>query len=250
MKSLLALLLIVPFSCVFIGCPAKHHWEKETFFISKYFEPTLFVSQIEGADTLFVVKYKVGNKDMKGEEWSKYKSLCVKHNDLGLSKPYKYSYEYGAKVVAWDFEKVEIKCLSDYDKEHLKGSSLNDITTFYTTTLYPFLKSGYEKLADPKSFGIPETILKLLYPAQWLHSPDFKFSLSSFFPNIPVVRRTSELKKDDLMVIGGGYPNTVPHLAVIRLDKRPEKTGDYMIDVIFTTDEGGTIAAGGIVHFD
>ena len=42
----------------------------------------------------------------------------------------------------------------------------------------------------------------------------------------------------------------VPHLAVIRLDKRPDKPGDYMIDVIFTTDEGGTIAAGGIVHFD
>ena len=164
MKSLLALLLIVPFSCVFIGCPAKHHWEKETFFISKYFEPTLFVSQIEGADTLFVVKYKVGNKDMKGEEWNKYKSLCVKHNDLGLSKPYKYSYEYGAKVVAWDFEKVEIKCLSDYDKEHLKGSSLNDITTFYTTTLYPFLKSGYEKLADQRlpCNSVPPFPMKLL----------------------------------------------------------------------------------------
>lgn len=216
----------------------------DSHFVYHYFTPfELYLSQIEDADDMMLIHYSYKSSSLIKHDTEPYGQLCQKHNDIAFSSENNSTL---ARVISWDFVKIDITCDTDFDETHPHGALLNDITTFYTTSLYPFFRSGYKNLIRGSDISLDEDILTRLYPSgEFIHSKGHYYSLKSSFPNHPIVKKTSQLTPSDLIAIGGFYPSHLPNLAVIKFDKKPKISGTYDINIEFTTDEGAVVSARG-----
>lgn len=250
MKTFIKLFAIIAACSILQGCPAPplDAPQNRKHFVRVYFELSkTYFTQLPEDENLFQISYKlvevytISEISKEKEKKEKYNRLAAKHNDLNF--PHKYrpgSSAEGMYVIGYDFTKVEIFCDADYDDEHPAGTDLGDIATFYSTSLYPFTKSGYKNIATAAEIKakIEEPILSYLYPESYSHSTGNYYSLTTFFPNHPIVKKVSELTKEDLVMIGGMFPMALPNIAVIKLDKKPKTPGNYAIEVVFTKDYG------------
>lgn len=257
-KLLNSLFLLFSLS-ILTGCPlfgpTVSEGLKEDCFVREYFEVSnLFLNSI--GDNVFTISYDksdckyVSLYSKTKEEKTKYRSLCTKYGDTNFPHRYKSTQHDKCAVISQDFQRVDIICLNDYDKEHKAGSSLQDISTFYSTSLYPFLKSGYISFEHHEKIKqIESPILDALYPKQFIHSEGYTFRRSEFMPNHLIAKKISQLKREDLLMIGGQYPELLPIIAVIKLDKSPTQPGKHDIQVVFIKDNGESIKASGTILF-
>ncbi|MCD8103396.1 MAG: hypothetical protein LUE26_12645 [Alistipes sp.] len=179
----------------------------------------------------------------KSKNYSIYRSLCEKHNDITYDRKVKVSIPSDHnRFMAQDFVSIEIQSDQDFDDEHPVGSSLGDITTFYSMSPYKYIQSGYQKEFDWPSFEFNDFYVNLFY----VSSTQNRSTL------YPVYEFVSDLNYEQLKILGTGEVRGITNtlFGYIKFTQYPETEMEHNITVTMTDDEGRVYESSVIVNFE
>lgn len=225
---------------LFIECTRNTTYRIDTYVYGYSDYQTLQLSQstsIDGAGLTLI-----------GVQMSDPTMVCSFNNNESLFKRYSAahndkcaSYEvwvYGGEFVSgehcfaiYDYTAVDVECDNDWDSDHLSGSSLNDIAHFVSLTPYPYIL-GQSIAKNPASTYF-----------QSVFGRPYEATLT------PVDKLVSELKTDELVLLGEGV--IIRPFAYIVFEPRSEPYAgrECTLTVKFTTTTGivksGTITISG-----
>jgi len=174
------------------------------------------------------------------ENYLKYKELRNHYNDTG------YHAEINLMVnpipnrfLADIFESVEIVSDTDFDTDHPAGTSLADISLFYTLTPFYFIENGY-RYFDWDNYSESREVL--------YHFPRTGNNYGSYLVEgintlYPVKALASELTVEDLSLLGRGKagvanPTNDDPIAIIDFVKLPEQKGMHIFTVTLKNTDG------------
>ncbi len=107
---------------------------------------------------------------------------------------------------------IDVICNDDFDENHKKGDSVNDIITFYGSTPYHYVTNGYNWLCKYPLSAVPDGLFGKIYR-------DF------------IICKVDDIAEQETKYCCNFFS--------LYFDKLPEKTGTYTFDVIvkFTEKE-------------
>ncbi|MGM9787710.1 MAG: hypothetical protein ACI3ZF_02265 [Candidatus Cryptobacteroides sp.] len=172
-----------------------------------------------------------------GEPYNHYFSLCEKHNDLSYPHMSSVVNGFNTSYTQCDFKSINIISNHDYDQEHPKGKSLNDIIRFMAFSPNPFIQSGYSNTYNYHGDNNISDTFREIMRLQFLESdPIFKNNS----PYHPIDKFVDELTEDDMVLLG--YKNPSP-LCYLTFEKKPINiTTHHIITIILTADEERTFS--------
>ncbi|MBR4850701.1 MAG: hypothetical protein IKU97_01425 [Tidjanibacter sp.] len=174
--------------------------------------------------TLGLIKEKYATPESR----EAHRKLSNKHNDCSYNHTYTYYHHINTFVdydrptaYSEDFVEIRISSNSDYDQDHLKGSSLADITTFVGYSYKEFIDSGYT-FVNEWLYGTP------LYHCKEIHKmvneltiADLTLLASHTFSNIKVP----------------SYPQNKFDFA-LTFNIAPTLSQQHTLEIVFVSDEG------------
>ena len=158
--------------------------------------------------------------------------LAEKHHDTDYNR--KITYTAGTNSICHvsggrygitpDITRISIKSDSDFDAEHPAGTSLNDIVRLYSTSVYPYIKSGYTETFD---WGTDTTgCFDYLY----LDSEDF-----------PIDVLLSEIDAETLIMAAGFVGNN--NYGKLKFTTLPTLSKQHRLTIEMESDEGKLFTA-------
>ena len=230
-------LLAAIVGCLFLyGCPTPvPHGVKTTHFVTEY----LYVAHyntIQYNENTMLLTYLTNTekKITEREDKEAYEALCTKHNDIDF---FCKEVSLGCSVINQDISALSIKTKSAYDDEHPSGSDIGDITTLFTTTIAPFIESGYQNLYPASEVDYNAFPFNLFYSKYgWPYGIGYNFSDKTNYPNHVISKKIKELSFPLVMI--GSFPQKSRSIAAIIFDKAPKTPGAYEFEMNIKTTEG------------
>ncbi|GEM_PF-1734856 len=180
-----------------------------------------------------------------------YDSLCLKNGDMsynrsvsGMPKP------LGIVASGVNFIKTDITCTRDFSAGLPAGSSLAGIVRFMSSSLYPFIKSGYTKTYDYTQ-ELPEPYKSLGQKYVHLYFEEysqFRPLSKTEAPLFPINKIATELNKEDLTLVGL-WESGVGNIGTLYFEELPETSGEYEIVVKLYGDDGKTYSGSIVMNF-
>jgi hypothetical protein len=150
--------------------------------------------------------YKLGGYGSTGTQKEVYDALCEKNNDMTYLRDFVIFDGYRpfqTSCIGVDFLSIDITSDSPFDEEHPAGVSLGDIVTFSSSSLKPYIDSGYTFTRDNGSV---------------YHS---------------IRKHLNELSQEDLILLG-----QPPHIGILLFDSEPTLSKTHTFTVTMTADDG------------
>ncbi len=150
----------------------------------------------------------IGGRGSTGVQKSAYDALCERHGDMSYNRKIKYmpnNPPLPVSKIAVDFVSVDIVSDADYDADHPAGESLGDVVLFISSTVKPFIDSGYRGRESTR-----------------------------------IEKYVSELSPDDLILLGGNS-TYIPHGYIINylmFNFQPTLSKTHTFTVTMTADDG------------
>ncbi len=243
LKHLLLIVLVALSNC---GCSSVMNDIECRHFIEKY----IYIEDINltynalGKGEIVVYPYSGHNGDKfcsflsSGDLYDQYIDLCTKHNDMSYDHTVYVidSYDFdGTSYAQCDFTQLKVTSDKDYDVDHPKGESLNDLIRFMSFSPNEFIKSGYQKRFDYVNDSSLSNIFREITSSLILDTDELYESQQ---PYRPIDKLVSELKVDDLILLG--YKRLSP-LFCLSFEKEPEvKNETHTITIALDSDDGRT----------
>ena len=222
------MLYFIPF--LLLGCDVVDSYTFRSYVNTYYHYSDLSISitnsgniVIKGAD--FIKQYTWKSE---GRDKVVYDSLCVLHGDMSYNKRRDYLI-----VPDWghcsmnDIESINVVSNSNYDNQHLSGTSLNDMIRFISVSPQKFIDSNYSTTYN-WDLDFPESFKKES------NMTNFKNSKESvcFFP---INKKLSEVDMSDLKLL---MPEIIGYL-IFEFSPSLDKT--HLLSVTFKLSNGTII---------
>jgi hypothetical protein len=182
--------------------------------------------------------------ESKGEDAVRYDALCTKYNDLSYNKKTRYIEYIGCREYSSnEIFSIDVTTAVDFDEEHPAGSSLGDVVRLLSASPIKFIQSGYKETFDWNT----------QYPKEFLKETN-NFDKYFCFDDVlvaphhhPVQGLLTELKQDDLQLLGLGYsipssadPNSVYgyFFGYLTFEKEPAEPGVHELTVTVRLADG------------
>lgn len=126
---------------------------------------------------------------------------------------------------------VEVTCDSDFDAAHPAGSSLNDCLHFLSSSVKPFIDSGYQTTFDWT--GIDERY--------WYHvyGTPFERKLQKSEHLHPVDKPLTQTTQDDMtLLVGSFYGGYGKAIFLLRFETEPAEKGEYAFTTVVRFADG------------
>ena len=237
MKKKLNVVLLSLSLFILCGCPTPMQHIKTTHFVTAYRYVNSYELLQYNENSMLLTYLTSMKKITESSNKEKYEALSAKHNDIGFVCNEVIN---GCAVMDQDFSGLSIKTKTAYDDEHPAGADIGDITTFFTTTIAPFVESGYKNLYPASKVDCKAFPYNLFYPKSWLYGAGFEFSDQTNYPNHFISKKTKELSSSPLIMIGSFLfsAEETQNVAAIVFDKAPKLPGAYEIELNIKTTEG------------
>lgn len=156
----------------------------------------------------------------KGTQKQLYDSLCNAYNDIGYNRKIEYfvtpEEDKTVSKYKYDYYSINVTSDSDFDAEHPRGTSLNDIIMYYGTSVENFIDSGYSY-----EFNWDDTSIPGVYQT---------FTFLRAYYSTPVYRKLSEMTPEDYRLSLG--------LSCLVFEKEPALSKEHKLTVTVKNSAG------------
>lgn len=184
--------------------------------------------------------------ETKGVDVSETLPFHQKHNDLSYNRQFRYfPGAVGYVGLTTDFEEIDISCSKDFNSSYPAGSSLNKIVRFFSVSAYPFIISGYKNKFNRNLTPLSKLgtiyLTSVLDNLGFIHNNNYvEFDKSDLLPIFPIDKLVSDLKKEDMTLLGSFSQSKKGYLCHLYFEELPTTSGDYEIIVKMKGDDGKT----------
>jgi len=147
----------------------------------------------------------------------------TKFNDT-LYSAINYFLPYGAPL-ADPIASVEVTCDRDFDATHPAGTSLNDCFRFLSSSVKPFIDSGYKKTFDWTGID----------PKHWyhVHGSPYKCRLHNSEHLHPVDKPLVQTTQEDMTLLVGSFDyGSGRSVFLLRFETVPAEKGEYTFTTV------------------
>lgn len=164
----------------------------------------------------------------KGRDKEIYDSLCVAHSDMDYDKKRDYivGTNWGHCSMS-DIESISVVSNSNYDNQHMSGTSLNDIIRFISVSPQKFIDSNYTTTFDWTQ-NTPISFKKERNMANFKNSSES----SNYYP---IDKKLSEIGKNELKLL---MPETIGYLT---FESYPTLNKIQVLSITFRLSNGKII---------
>ena len=245
MKKIFTYLLICLCLLFLTACPVKMEVTRIRSFVVGFNEATSFEMQLTEDSNIALYWSNLGRwvfYSDRGLERMRYDELASRYNDLGYNRitgtatvPIHRSY------ISNRITSIDVVSDTDFNAEHLAGTSLAGFVRLLSASPMRFIQSGYQETFDwDRDF--PANFLKEATLFSWLRIGGYfnrYHRWVSTYPNhFPINEVLSELERDDFRLLGtGGTYHPSPSggegwlFGFLVFDKKPENLGTHNLTV-------------------
>lgn len=169
-----------------------------------------------------------------------YEGLCQKHGDNKYNKVVHYLIQFSEPLHnASDLLSVKIFSDRDFDAEHPAGTSLADIVRFLSCSPKEYIGSGYKI-----KYKYDPELLSYEFRNTW--GIYYRYSNKTEFEYYPIDKMLCDVTQDDLVLLGhheicdSSY--TPVKFCSLFFEKMPVGSGEHLITVEITTDDGRVLS--------
>lgn len=219
-------------SCHRTSCPCdEHDVYFSRMFVSCYHRMgRIYLEKGVGDESgLIYIKYDaLPFASIADEDLTRINRLAEKHHDTSYNREIMYAAgsnfmcaTFGGKYgITPDMTKISVKSNNDFDANHPAGTPLNDIVRLYSTTVYPYIESGYTETFD------------------WSTDTTGCFNYLGCGPeDFPINALLSEINAEDLIMAGGGYIG-YGNYAKLKFTQSPTLSKQHRLTVEMESDGG------------
>lgn len=244
--------------CLLLGCDKSDSGLKhnEAGNEEKEYPTRSYVMVYDSIETLYFSVGSAGNKRLLDcimepgqsffydsedvRERAVYDELCKQVDDMdfnGVVVNLDFREYAGHRYAANRWKKIDLVSESDYDTDHPAGTSLADITRFFSVSPWRYIRSGYKETYTGCLAEEDRRIIDRFFFRYGNNSPEL----------FPLVGLLSEIDPEELFLLGEDNPEFPCFL--LQLDKGPAVPGQYNLTLTCTDTDGNEFAYTGNVKF-
>lgn len=161
-------------------------------------------------------EYSIRHQNENQDKYTKYLELCEYYGDTGYDTTYVYACVpqlFPPTFLAEEVSKIDLTCSEEYNGIPA-GESLSSQFNFYTFSIYPFIKNGYEEKYDYSSIPAGNIVY------DYVSDLSMFFNLDHYF-GTPIVSSLDEVCYDDLKIMGGHAQVTYSIIFLLEMKSIP-----------------------------